>query len=785
LLLSIRFAALGAALIDDELARHLTTIRSQIENLSLSVDRREDLALETADTLDRAAQSSTDAEIRRTRWSQAVELCDWFLKHCPDSPRERQFRLRAGIYSWAKARSFRESWQLEPRDQKSRDSAVAALDEAIERFRSIVNSSFAADKAFTENLQFRLAESLADRAEFDPPGSRERDSREAEALKLLGQSPSEPALGGYWHLLKADLLLRSGKLGPADSELSAAGSAKPPPPEAELLEMRLSLLIAKKQFVEALLAVDASHVQAAVKELWKVKIRLAERGGLVDGKERSVVESELFSAIKEMREKNVAESRLALLELAKAGITPDSQQPPEAWESMAMAAATAGESAQAGDLMLKGAARARAIGRSADARSFRLRAGAFYFQAGRFGEADAAIAPLLSDPAAGELRGRAGMLRCLALGRALALHLPGASTESYRLALDRQIRDFPTDPSTHEARWLRGGLALSASRPDEARELWSAIAFGTTRWLDSRLAIAALDRDQIAAVQINPDRDRLRALVEQSERFLQESESQARSDPDSAAILLARARLELAPSIGKAESARERCERVLQLALAPGLHYQARLMRIAALVELSRYVAAEREAQSHYATWRVPGQWETLIGAIRLLDHNAASAETDLKQRRYGLVLRLLILPFLSDDERPTADDRSELGMRWTRALLFAGDDRDARRSLSTWHGIPSTSSDPMLRDLGDTYSRLEMYTMDIDVQRLRMKNNLAGSPLWFDARYSLAVAYFRAGKLREAAQLIDSTEILHPDLGGSTLREKFIHLRQRLGTKP
>jgi hypothetical protein len=122
--------------------------------------------------------------------------------------------------------------------------------------------------------------------------------------------------------------------------------------------------------------------------------------------------------------------------------------------------------------------------------------------------------------------------------------------------------------------------------------------------------------------------------------------------------------------------------------------------------------------------------------------------------------------------------------MRWTRALLFAGDDRDARRSLSNWRGIPPTSSDRMLRDLGDTYNRLEMYTMDIDVQRLRMKNNPAGSTLWFDARYTLAVAYFRAGKLREAAQLIDSTEILHPDLGGGALREKFIHLRQRLGTK-
>ncbi len=216
---------------------------------------------------------------------------------------------------------------------------------------------------------------------------------------------------------------------------------------------------------------------------------------------------------------------------------------------------------------------------------------------------------------------------CLAKGRALALGLPNASAESYTRALDRQIRDFPTEASTQEARWLRGELALAANHRDQARDLWSAIPVSSARWIDSSQAIAALDRDEIEAAQMNPDRDRIGALFERSNRFLEASQNQARGDPDTAAILLARARLELTPSIGKADSARERCERVLQLALAPALHYEARLLRIAALVELARYVAAEREAQSHYASWRVPAQWQTLLDAIRLLDHQAASAK--------------------------------------------------------------------------------------------------------------------------------------------------------------
>ncbi len=106
--------------------------------------------------------------------------------------------------------------------------------------------------------------------------------------------------------------------------------------------------------------------------------------------------------------------------------------------------------------------------------------------------------------------------------------------------------------------------------------------------------------------------------------------------------------------------------------------------------------------------------------------------------------------------------------MRFTRALLFAGADRDARRSLAAWRGGPQSTDDRLLRDLGDTYNRLEVYSLDIDVQRLRLKNNPSGSLAWLDARYALALAYFHTGRAKEAAQLIDSTSILHPELGGN-----------------
>jgi hypothetical protein len=364
------------------------------------------------------------------------------------------------------------------------------------------------------------------------------------------------------------------------------------------------------------------------------------------------------------------------------------------------------------------------------------------------------------------------------------VHLPGSSIASYSQALERQIRDFPRDPTTDEARWLLGTLALGSSDRDRAQALWSVIPPESPRWLDARLAIAAMDCDELDRQELNPDRHQMAQQFARADQFLAESIRQARSEAATAELLLARARLALTPTVGNPETARDLCERVTRLPLAGALHYRARLLRLIALVELNRYVEAEREAQTH-SDWDFPAERAALLDAIRLLDHCAATASTDLRQRRFGLVLKMIVEPLLASDEKWPPDQRSELMMRLTRALLFVGYDRDARRSLAAWKGAPETTNDRLLRDLGDTYRRLEVYSLDIDVQRLRLRNNPPGSLTWFDARYALALAYFHTGQFKQAAQLIDATVILHPDLGGGELHEKFIHLRQRLGTQP
>jgi tetratricopeptide (TPR) repeat protein len=768
---------------DTELESHLSIVREQVSGKFLDLSRREDLVLDMAGTLDRAAQAATSAEKRRLRWSQAIELFDRFLKENVEPPRAREMRFQAGVYRWAQAQSWIQAGEGSPGDPQPRKEAVTALDDAIERFRSVGTTTDR--QTLADNLRFRLAESLADRASLEPADAPGRRSRESEAIDLLAQPPGETGLAGFWFLLKADLLRRLGKPAEAETQLEAAVKAKPAPPQSEITEVRLPLFLEGRKFTEAIDFLKTVQLDPPARELWTVRTRLAQVTGIALGADRIAAEKDLFRAAGELRKSPSPESRAAFLELASSRLSPDASHPPEVWETLATAYGAAGDPSTAGAQMTIAANRAAALGQTDTAASYRLKAGGFLFQAGNFAEADTVLSQIADSAGPEPLRAKAGMLRAVVRGRAVAVGSPGASTARYIAALERQLRDFPTNPSSDEARWLLGKAAVANSQRERAEELWSAIEPASPHWLESRLAVLNLDRDQLSVEDLSPDRKRMADTFNRARKFAILTFKQARTESDKIELLLERARLELAPIVGAPDSARDLCDQIAGRPCTPSQAYRARLLRLIAQVQLTRYIEAEREAQSHHS-WRIPTELNAYFDALRLLDQCASTADTDLHQRRFGLVLRLLVEPVLKGDEDMPPEMRSEVAFRETRALLFTGADRDARVSIAAWKDLDSfTSSDRLLRELGDTYSRLEIYSHAIDVERLRMKNSSPGSLPWFDARYALALAYFHTGKLREAAQLIDSTSILRPELGGTVLHDKFIRLRRRLGVKP
>ena len=382
----------------------------------------------------------------------------------PKSPQERHFRLQAAIYLWAQARSWSEQWELSPTDLAAREQAIEALDAVIGRLRALEAERPGAMDVTSQNVRFRLARALADRAGFDREASAERRRREEEALTVLERpATTEKTLQGFAHLLRSELLVRLGNADAARAAWEAASKSKPPPPAESLLEARVSLLLGQKQFDEALRALEASKVEPIARNVLALRVRLAQRAAL-SGKARTAAESEAFRLARSLRDLSKAEGRRAVLSLARALKEPDAGQDPDAWHALAEGYSGLGDPDHASALEARGADRAEALGRHEQAATFRLRAGALLYQAGKYREADPLLSRVVEDPKAGPSRPRAGSLRALARGRALALKRPGATLKDYLAALEYQIHEFPDDPTAGEARWLLGKARLAIGR---------------------------------------------------------------------------------------------------------------------------------------------------------------------------------------------------------------------------------------------------------------------------------------------------------------------------------
>ena len=81
----------------------------------------------------------------------------------------------------------------------------------------------------------------------------------------------------------------------------------------------------------------------------------------------------------------------------------------------------------------------------------------------------------------------------------------------------------------------------------------------------------------------------------------------------------------------------------------------------------------------------------------------------------------------------------------------------------------------------GVVFHRNPAFSLFVGNEVILAQTKVPGSLPWIEARYGLALAYFRSNKPKDAVHLIDATAILHPDLGGAELKEKFIKLRRRI----
>lgn len=763
-----------------ELRSHLDSLARQLDDPTADMGARERIAVEMASTLDRAAHSAPTPDARRAFWSEAADVLDQFSKKNVGHPEASAFQVQSSVYVWARARDRLRAARLNPTDTADREAALADLNSCVERLRPIYQVVGNGAETFAQNVRFRLAQALADVAEVGGRNDKAvRDAANAQALAALGKAITEPSLQGFARLLRALLLARLGRFDEATVEADAAAACRPAPTPSEQVEARTEILVGKRDFAGALKSADRSLIDPSEKTLWRARVRLAECLALGNADDRNAAETVLFAELDALRRSGRPETRAELAAAAAVIREPGALQTPLAWDVLADGAAALGDSARAGALERKAAERAESRGQKPQAVASWLKAGAFLFQAEKFAEADPLLSKVADDPDAGPSRARASLLRALGRGRALALNRPGATLADYASALKFQIETFPNDPSSSEARWLLGKLRLAESDREAALTLWEAIPHGNPRWAESRAEIAAVRQRDLDLQRLNNDRPAVERRLTEARSFLARSLKEANGEIETNDVLLASARLELTPGLGRPEEARRLCEQVEKSVARADQRDQSRRLRLVALAALNRWFDAEQACRQEI-TLSEPA---ALLPTVRLLDRWAAESDSDVRTRRIGSFLRILLAPAQERLDAVAADRRVELRLRYARALLFNGDDQGARRVLSSGFAPDVSSSDDLLRDLADTFARLEAYDLSEDVQKLRSRRTTTGSIPWFDARYGLALAYYRAGKSKEALHLIDATTILHPDLGGGELRDKFLRLRQRIGS--
>jgi hypothetical protein len=756
----------------------LAELRAALRDPSIAVEERARRALEGASGLDQAAQKSNTPSDRRALWASAITLLDEFATQNPDIESAPLIRFQAGVYRWAEGRSFAELAELAPLDAKAQFGAIQALDDSIRRLREIKIKPAEATDVFAQNVRFRLAQAIADRALLDPEDNENRTNHEREALGMLDASLTAPGLRPFALLLRCELSNRLKLFGQAQMEIEQIEKFSTGPPLPGLLSAKVTALSGRGQFDESRKAVEASKVPEPLKNLLLLRITLARRRNMSAGSDRKEVDDEAFRLAEKFKGMNRIEARKALMELAQAIDEPGLKAPPDWWDLLAEGHLRLGNPVRSGRLDAKGADRAEAQGQPEKASSLRYKSGAYLFEAGKFVEADRALTRVLDSPTASrELKSRAGMLRALARGRAVATHESEASRPAYLAALEAQVRDFPLDPSTGEARWLLGQIRLAAGHPDEALDLWSKITHGHPRWLEARILIADRLREAVEVQRINRDSAATATKMDQARKSLRAALDEAVEGSETVSLSLQLALLELIPDAGRPGLALEACDRLLKQAGRPDQHRLARLYKLVALAQSGRMSDADQLARSEARSDDLAG----LFPVLRLLDRSAREAEAEAIRRRFGLIARGLTTRLVDHLDQLPADLREEARLHHARSLLFAGDPTAAKREIAAWGGPTETHDDEFLRELADTYQRLDAYVLAIDAERYRASRLVPGSLPWFESRYGMALAYYRNERPKDARQIIDATSILHPDLGGGELRAKFDRLRQRL----
>jgi hypothetical protein len=197
---------------------------------------------------------------------------------------------------------------------------------------------------------------------------------------------------------------------------------------------------------------------------------------------------------------------------------------------------------------------------------------------------------------------------------------------------------------------------------------------------------------------------------------------------------------------------------------------QARRYLMIALVRQREFAEAERWADLHARS----NLSEIRMTLERL--HQEAEAISELERKFVGRVQSHLVSQVRREWDSMSSADQVDWTLSLARVELHLGNDNQLAEAIRDLEELRKTHpNDARVSELvGLCYIRSQRYESAANIFRSLVQGLPEGSAPWYSAKLNLIISLRRAGQVDHARRLLETLEILHPDLGGQHFRERF-----------
>ncbi|MBY0589494.1 hypothetical protein K2X85_20150 [bacterium] len=208
---------------------------------------------------------------------------------------------------------------------------------------------------------------------------------------------------------------------------------------------------------------------------------------------------------------------------------------------------------------------------------------------------------------------------------------------------------------------------------------------------------------------------------------------------------------------------------------------QARRYLILALVRQRQFADAERWADLHARS----NLQEIRLTLERL--HEEAEAISELERKFVGRVQAHLVSFARRDKDSLTSKETVDWTLALARVELHLGNDTQLAEAIHELEELRKTHpQDARISELvGLCYLRSQRYDSATNIFRQLAQGLPEGTVGWYRAKLYLIISLRRAGQIEQARRLLETLEILHPELGGEHLREGFRQEHDALFQQP